>query len=112
MPATIPVLTPIVPTAGVLLLHAPKDVASDKLVVRPWHTLNVPVIGAGLGLTVNVTALLLDTVVLQPNEFVIWVIVTVCDPAFGSTAVVNVPVAVPMVSTAVRPEAVLAPPRL
>lgn len=37
-----------------LLAHVPPAVASDKVVVKPSHTLRVPVIGAGIGYTVTV----------------------------------------------------------
>lgn len=106
-----PELAPTVPTAGVLLAHAPNNVASDRLVVKPTHTEGVPVIGAGTGLTLNVTVLLLLTLLLQPNEFVIWLMVTVVDPELASGMVLKVPLTGPMVRVAVSPDAVLAPLR-
>jgi len=57
VPPETPVTTPpalIVATAGVALLHVPPAVASDNVVVKPMHTLVVPVITAGNGLTVTV----------------------------------------------------------
>jgi len=57
VPADTPVTTPpavIVATAGVALLHVPPPVASLNVVVDPSHTFNVPVIAAGIGLTVTV----------------------------------------------------------
>lgn len=66
MPADIPVVTPvdelIVATAVVLLLQVPDGVASLSAVVRPWHTVRVPAIAAGNGLTVNAD------VVIQPVD--------------------------------------------
>lgn len=53
MPVTIPEPAPIDPIAGILLLQAPKTVASLRTVVAPTHTLVVPVITAGKGLTVK-----------------------------------------------------------
>lgn len=51
-PATIPVPAPTDPSAGLLLLHVPPVVPSLNVVVEPTHTFVVPVITAGLGLTV------------------------------------------------------------
>ena len=115
MPADIPVTIPepaIVPTAGALLLHAPKGDVSLSKVVDPTQTLIVPVIAAGNEFTVNAAVLLLDTVMLQPAVDFIPVIVTVVDPGLGSADVVNVPLEVPIVSVAVLPDAVFAPLRL
>ena len=112
IPVTIPEPAPTVPTAGVLLLHAPKDVASVRPVVVPMHALVVPAIAAGKELTVNVAVLLLDTVMLQPAVVVIPVMVIVVDPGLGSIDVVNGPLEVPIVSVAVLPVAVFAPLRL
>ena len=53
MPDTIPVV-PIEPTARVLLLHVPPDVASESAVVDPIHTEEAPVIVAGNGLMVKI----------------------------------------------------------
>ncbi len=55
VPAKIPVTTPLeftVANDGLLLLHVPDGVPSLNVVVRPTHTLVVPVIAAGFGLTV------------------------------------------------------------
>lgn len=41
------------PIAGVVLLHVPPGVPSLKAVVAPTHTLSVPDIVFGRGLTVN-----------------------------------------------------------
>ena len=57
VPPDTPVTTPtalIVATAGVALLHVPPAVASARVVVEAWHTVVVPVITAGNGLTVTV----------------------------------------------------------
>ena len=56
-PPVTPVTTPpavIVATAGVALLHVPPAVALLNVVVEPAHTLVIPVIAAGNGLTVTV----------------------------------------------------------
>jgi hypothetical protein len=52
VPAVNPVTTPaeeMVPTAVLLLLHVPPEVAQINVVVDPLHKLNVPVIGAVQG---------------------------------------------------------------
>ena len=57
VPPDTPVTTPpalIVATAGVALLQVPPAVASANVVVEAWHTVVVPVIIAGNGLTVTV----------------------------------------------------------
>ena len=46
IPVTMPVALPIDPAAGLVLLHVPPNTASPSAVVRPTHTLSVPVIGA------------------------------------------------------------------
>ena len=51
MLAAIPVTTPVVATVAVftlLLLHTPDDVTSVKLVVKPTHITDVPVIPSGV----------------------------------------------------------------
>jgi hypothetical protein len=48
IPLTTPEEEPTVPTAVVLLLHVPPEVASAKVVVAPTHTDVVPVIDAGV----------------------------------------------------------------
>ena len=64
VPATTPVTTPVEvfteAIAALLLLQLPPPVASVSAVVRPSHTVPVPVIAAGNGLTVN------GVVVIQP----------------------------------------------
>ncbi len=58
MPVTVPVEDPIVATAVLLLLQTPPLVALVNVVVKPTHTLVVPPIAAGFGLTVKlVTAI-------------------------------------------------------
>ncbi len=55
-PVVTPPTTPdelTVATAVALLLHVPPVVVSRSVVVAPWHTLAVPVIKAGSGLTVT-----------------------------------------------------------
>ncbi len=58
VPAAIPVTTPVSePTVAVntsLLLHVPAGVVLLSVVVRPGHTIIVPVIGAGAEFTVTV----------------------------------------------------------
>ena len=56
-PVTTPVPATTVATAGVALLHVPPAVASANVVVKVAHTLVVPVITAGNGLTVTVAVL-------------------------------------------------------
>jgi hypothetical protein len=51
-PVTIPDADPTVAWAVLLLLQVPPAVRSDKVVVKPIQTLVVPVITAGIGLTV------------------------------------------------------------
>jgi len=56
LPADTPVTTPpavIVALAGVALLQVPPAVALLRVVVDPTHTLVVPVMAAGSGLTVK-----------------------------------------------------------
>jgi len=53
-PLTKPELLPTVAVAVLLLLHTPPVTASLNAVVRPWHTVAVPVIAATPGLTVTV----------------------------------------------------------
>lgn len=52
-PETTPVEEPMVATAVLLLVHAPKAVASFNVVVPPIHPVFGPVIADGFGLTVN-----------------------------------------------------------
>jgi hypothetical protein len=51
-PLTVPDPEPTVACAVLLLLQVPPAVPSLKVVVKPTHTLVVPVIAAGTGLTV------------------------------------------------------------
>ena len=58
VPAETPETTPralIVATKGDALLQVPPAVASARVVVKPAHTVNVPVIAAGNGFTVTIT---------------------------------------------------------
>ncbi len=57
-PITIPVVEPTEPIPGALLLQVPEGVISPNVVVSPEHTLNIPVIGAGSGLTVTVAVMI------------------------------------------------------
>ena len=58
MPVTTPVEDPMVATPVALLLHVPPEVVLVNVVVKPTHTLVVPAIAAGFGLTVKlVTAI-------------------------------------------------------
>lgn len=43
----------MVPTARLLLDQVPPEVVSDRVVVKPVQTSNVPLIGAGIGFTVT-----------------------------------------------------------
>ena len=52
MPVTTPVLFTVAAVV-LLLLHAPRGLASLSAVVKPAHTLVVPVIADGNGLTVT-----------------------------------------------------------
>lgn len=51
-PVTMPVEAPTEATSGLLLLHVPPEVGSVRVVVRPTHNIDVPLIGAGNGFTV------------------------------------------------------------
>ncbi len=53
MPVTMPVPKPMSAIAGVLLAHVPPDMGWVSVVVSPWHTLSVPTIAAGAGVTVT-----------------------------------------------------------
>jgi hypothetical protein len=55
IPVTIPVPVPTVAIAVLLLLQLPKPVAFARFVVLPTHTVGVPVIATGIGLTVTRT---------------------------------------------------------
>ena len=53
MPETTPEAEPIVATAVLLLLQVPPVVSSAREAVAPTHTVELPVIADGTGLTVN-----------------------------------------------------------
>jgi len=57
-PVMIPVVLPAVASVVLLLLQVPPVVALLSVVVRPAHTLVVPLIAAGSGLTVNAVVML------------------------------------------------------
>ena len=93
MPAEIPVTTLdalMVATALLLLVHVPPPVTSISVVVKPIHTLAVPVMAPGMGFTVMVF------VVLQPvgSKYVITGVDVPDTP-------VTMPVAEPMVASVV-----------
>src|SRR5438445_22670 len=62
-----PVVDPIVATAMLPLLQVPPVEASDNVVIAPVHTVSVPDIAAGNGLTVMVVVIWQ----LVPKEYVI-----------------------------------------
>ena len=70
-PLTVPVPEPIVATALLLLLQAPNDELFASVVVDATHTVGVPVMVAGNGLTVN------TDVVIQPVAVKVYVIIVV-----------------------------------
>lgn len=74
-PVTIPLVEPTVAVSKSLLLQVPPPVASVSVLVDPTQTFIVPVIVAGSGLTVTVTAEL----ALQPDvvPVTVYVVVTV-----------------------------------
>lgn len=92
-PAATPVTTPLdVPTVAIddgAPLHVPPPIPSLSVVVRPTHTLNVPVIVDGSGFTLTVA------VVAQPVLVSVYVI-TVAPEEIPVTA----PVVLPTVPTA------------
>ena len=57
LPVAIPLLKPMVSTAVLLLAHVPPVVASDKVVVKPTHTVMVPVMADGSAFTVTVAVM-------------------------------------------------------
>ena len=60
LPVTTPVAQPVEPmvaTAVELLLQLPPEIALNKQVVAPWHTLSVPTIGPGVLFTVTIVVL-------------------------------------------------------
>lgn len=54
MPDTTPVDISTTATVGLLLAQVPPASASANVVVLPWHTVNTPVIGAGLVVIVTI----------------------------------------------------------
>lgn len=87
MPVTRPVPKPTVAIAGLLLVHVPLGTGWLSVVVNPSHTLNVPVIATGAGVTVT------TIVDVQPalNAYVIVVV--------PGLIPVTMPVAEPIVPT-------------
>ncbi len=65
MPDIVLVVVPVVAVATpvVLLVHVPAAVVVLNVVVKPWQTVIVPVIGLGLGFTVT-TAVMIQPVVV------------------------------------------------
>jgi hypothetical protein len=64
MPDDVPLTTPNAFTDAVpdaLLLHAPPAVASESVILLPWHTAEGPLMAAGSGLTFT------GSVVVQPD---------------------------------------------
>ncbi len=57
MPVTMPVEEPIVAIVVVLLLHVPPAIGLLSAVVPPGHTLAVPVMAGGGGITVTVVVI-------------------------------------------------------
>jgi hypothetical protein len=88
MPETIPVDGAIVADAGVPLVQVPPLVASASVVVLPAHTLNVPVMAAGSGLTVY------TFVALQPVDSMYIIVDVPADSADTIPALVTVPTVV------------------
>jgi hypothetical protein len=101
---------------SLLLLHVPPDTALLKAKVAPTYSDDPPVIVPALGnsITLKEAVLLLDTVLLQLDAFVMDVIVTVVEPVLASKpeGTENVPLLAPMVRVAVFPVELFAPPRL
>ena len=61
LPAVTPVTLPVVELAvalALLLVHVPPVTASLSVVLRPAHTVGVPVMVAGTGLTVKARVLM------------------------------------------------------
>lgn len=54
IPVTMPVVKPTVAIVVLLLVHVPPPGASDNAVVNPVHTVLMPAMGDGVGLTVTV----------------------------------------------------------
>ena len=107
IPATVPVLAPMVPTATVLLLQVPPAVLLPNVVVCPWHTSGIPLMLPG-------TALMVITMVfIQPVGGVLVIIAVplprpVTLPVVGLTdtvasALVQVPPATELARVIVAP---------
>ena len=107
MPATVPVVAPMVPTAGVLLLQVPPAVLLPSVVVWPAHTSGIPLIVPG-------TALIVITIVFwQPVAGVLVIVAVpllspVTSPVVGFTdtvasALAHVPPAMLLVRVMVAP---------
>ena len=58
VPVTTPVPKPTLAVPDALLVQLPGVVASLNVVVRPEHTVRVPVIAAGNGLTVTIAVII------------------------------------------------------
>ena len=107
MPATVPVVAPMVPTAGVLLLQVPPAVLLPSVVVWPAHTSGIPLIVPGTALTV------ITIVFWQPVAGVLVIVAVpllspVTSPVVGFTdtvasALAHVPPAMLLVSVMVAP---------
>ena len=72
IPDTIPEDESISATAGLVLIHIPPGVLLLSVVVLPWHTVGVPVIGVG-----NPTVTVVDSVHPAAEVKVIFVVPTV-----------------------------------
>ena len=107
MPATVPVVAPMVPTAAVLLVQVPPPVLLPNVVDWPAHTSGIPLIVPGTALTVIVV------VFWQPVDGVFVIIAVplvnpVTSPVVGFTdtvgsALAQVPPAIVLASVIVAP---------
>ena len=93
IPVTIPVADPTDPWAGVLLVQTPPVVALDSVLVKPIHTLGVPVIEAGAVFTVTT-----PEVFVQPVDAAVKVM-----GAVPAETPVTTPLLEPIVATVVAP---------
>ena len=104
-PVTMPV-EPMEAIAELLLLHVPPPVPSNKLVVRPEHTVFVPVIGEGNELTVTTTlaaqAPIVYDIVAVPFVTPVTTPVTDTEPVPGLT-LLHTPLPVASLRLVVRP---------
>ena len=114
VPVTFPAAGVTVATSVLPLVQAPPVLASVKTIVDSRHTLAVPAIGTGIGLTVTVVVLPADNVLLQPKTLVKEITVTTVLPEFVRSVpgIVNVPVPDAMTSDVVWFVALFAPLRL